>query len=156
MKTLDQGVLMVPLGSIGTIKFEFINPAAVMLIEDKNLVCLEPCELLEDCLQYHDELLSKGRTNSLYKRIHDAIGVAKCEESADLCRQCKTAFKEKFSKHLVEKYASVVGTKNKFQEEYFRGDELYRHSTCESTFYENYKVLKGAKSNFIEDYINKI
>ena len=69
-------------------------------------------------------LLSKGRTNSLYKRIHDAIGVAKCDECADLCRQCKTAFKEKFSKELVEKYASVVGTKNKFREDYFRGDEL--------------------------------
>ena len=122
----------------------------------KNICMLEPCEKLEDSLQYHDELLGKGLSSDEHLKVHNAIGVADCEETAAKCGQCKAAFKEKFCKELVDKYADIVGTKNRFNEDYWRGEETYRKTSAEAYFYQSFKILRGAKSVFINDYIKKI
>ena len=65
-----------------SLQLKFIDPSAVRPIEDANIVCLSPCEKLEDSLQYHDELLMKGRTSEIHKSVHDEIGVSGCESDA--------------------------------------------------------------------------
>ena len=65
------------------------------------------------------------------------------------------AFRDRFSKRLVERFASKVGTTNIYGEEYWRGDKVYAVSG-EAYFYEAYKILKGSKSRYIDDYIHKI
>ena len=75
-------------------KFSFIDPSLVREVKDVNIVCLEPCPFLEDCIQYHDELLIKGRKCSKHKGVHDAIGVPNCGSPAHLRGQCKLAFKD--------------------------------------------------------------
>ena len=79
---------------------------------------LEQCPKLEDFLQYHDELLMKGRSSKRHIQVHDAIGVANCKDSAELISQCKLAFRDKFSHELVMKYADVAGTINIYNEPY--------------------------------------
>jgi len=99
-------------------KFEFIDPSLVRSVENANIACLEPCSFLEDCIQYHDELITKGISSNIHKKVHDTIGVANCESSADLTSQCKMAFKDKFSHDLVMKYARDVGINNEYGEPY--------------------------------------
>ena len=60
----------------------------------------------------------KGRTCKRYMKVHDAIGVANCKDSAELISQCKLAFRDKFSHELVMKYADVAGTTNTYDEPY--------------------------------------
>ena len=137
-------------------EFKFIEAKRVRKISTANIVCLEPCPFLEDCLEYHDDLVRKGRKSKIHKQVHDSIGVANCEYSGELTGQCKLAFKENFSKELVMKHAAAVGVKNMYEEDYWSGDEVYSKGSAEARFYELYRILKGSKSNFIEDYINKI
>ena len=99
-------------------KFSFIDTSLVREVKDVNIVCLEPCPFLEDCIQYHDELLIKGRKSSKHKAVHDAIGVPNCGSPAHLRGQCKLAFKDKFSAELVNKYSNLVGEVNKYGEKY--------------------------------------
>ena len=99
-------------------KFSFIDPSLVREVKDVNIVCREPCPFLEDCIQYHDELLIKGRKSSKHKAVHDAIGVPNCGSPAHLRGQCKLAFKDKFSAELVNKYSNLVGEVNKYGEKY--------------------------------------
>ena len=102
----------------GLPEFHFINPSLVRVVGDANIVCLDPCPFLEDCMQYHAELVEKGRQSTFHKEVHDQIGVANCKKSAALKGQCKLAFKDKFSEELVMKYADSVGTTNKHGEQY--------------------------------------
>ena len=99
--------------------FEFINPEAVRQVKDANIICLEPWPFLEDALQYHDELLLKGRTSAVHKAVHDAIGVAGCDDFAELSGQCKLAFKDKFSWAVVKKYEHLVGSTIEYGERVF-------------------------------------
>ena len=142
--------------SLSVLSFTFIDPKAVRRVEDENLVCLSPCQLLEDCLQYHDELLEKSRSDQSCNRVHDKIGVPNCGDSAPLHGQCKMAFRDKFSKELVDKYSAVAGMKNFFGEDYWRGPEIYKKPSAEAVFYDSYRILKGAQSHYTGYYINKI
>ena len=117
---------------------------------------LQPCERLEDCLQYHDELLAKAQSSQKYLDIHNEMGVEGCDTNPVFSCQCKMAFRSKFSKALVEQYAEIVGTKNRVEEDYQRGDKTYKERSAEAHFYQPYKILKGAKSVFIGDFIKKI
>ena len=63
-------------------KFEFIDETLVRPVSTANIVCLNPCPFLEDCIQYHDEVLSKGRHSKEHKKVHDIIGVANCDDDA--------------------------------------------------------------------------
>ena len=64
--------------------FEFIDASLVRPVATANIACLNPCTFLEDCIQYHDELSSKGRYSREHKKVHDIIGMANCEDSAQL------------------------------------------------------------------------
>lgn len=94
-------------------KFSFIDRSRVRPVKTANLVSLEQCPKIEDFLQYHGELLMKGRI-----QVHDAIRVANCKDAADLISQCKLAFRDTFSLELVLKYADVAGTINIYNEPY--------------------------------------
>ena len=98
----------------------------------------------------------KGRKSAIHKEVHDAIGIPYCETPADVRGQCKSVFKDKFSAELIDKYSNLVGIVNQYNEKYYRGEEFYNKDSAEARFYEMYQTLKGSKSNFINDYINKI
>ena len=59
----------------------------------------------------------------LYPAVHNDIGIIDCMASAESYGKCKQIFRLRFSKELVQKYASVAGTKNIYGEEFWRGDE---------------------------------
>ena len=69
--------------------FSFFYPLKVRTVEDENICMLQPCEILEDCLQYHDELLVKGLSSQVHLRVHDEIGVPDCKSKAELGGHCK-------------------------------------------------------------------
>ena len=104
--------------TLESLDFEFIDPCAVPHVAVYNIVGLNQCQKLEDTLQYNDELLSKGRSRIVHRRVHDEIVVKNCEDSSDLCGQSKLALIEKFSKELVDKNTADVGSTNEFEEKY--------------------------------------
>ena len=98
--------------------FSFKDVTGVKAVETPNICCLKPCDKLEDALQYHDELLERGRSSKKHMEVHNFIGVRNCEKSAELTGRCKLAFREKFSEDLINKHKSEVGDVNKYNEKY--------------------------------------
>ena len=68
-------------------------------------------------MQYHDELLLKGRMSAAHKAVHEALGVARCETSK-LSGRCKLGFQDRFRWAVIKKYEHLVGSKNEYGESY--------------------------------------
>ena len=58
------------------VPFSFLNPSLVEYITDVNTLIVEPSEIWEDALCYHDE------TMEFYTDVHDEIGIKDCTGSA--------------------------------------------------------------------------
>ena len=106
-------------------------------------------------MQYHDELLLKGRMSAAHKAVHEALGVARCETSK-LSGRCKLGFQDRFRWAVIKKYEHLVGSKNEYGESYQIGQEFYSKGSAEAGIFEQQQILMGSKLKFIDDYIKKI